>query len=262
MILDKGRNNKNLVMQKAGVNSYSVLFRKIRGKIMILILDVIKNDDASFRFRKSIERVLKNDYKYVFKRIYSNDLNIDYSKYSKLIISGSELSASSQHLEQKEVFSVINEFIFAGKPILGICYGHQMLARLLAGDETCVPAKTPEFGFTRLDIRENDLFEGITQAVFMQSHFDQVVNLDDSFKIIASNDKVKIQAFQWDNFPVWGVQFHPELNWEEGSKMLERNLKEDARVKDYANYDCENAKCAEQAQLVLINFCKLGERNG
>jgi len=229
---------------------------------MILILDTIKNDDASFRFRKSIERILKSDFKYVFKRIFSNDLNLDYSQYDKLIISGSELSASTQHIEQNEVFSVINEFIFAAKPILGICYGHQMLARLLGGDECCVPATTPEFGFTKVKIEENELFEGITEAIFMQSHFDQVVGLEEPFQVIASNDNVKIQAFQWDVFPVWGVQFHPELNFEEGSKMLERNLKEDARVKEFANYDCLDAKSGDQAELILLNFCKIGEKNG
>ena len=228
---------------------------------MILILDTIKNDDASFRFRKSIERVLKDDFKYVIKRLESNNLNVDYSQYNKLIISGSELSASTQHIEQQEVFSVINEFIFAGKPVLGICYGHQMIARLLGGDDCCVKAARPEFGFTKVKLVDNLLFQGIDSPVFMQSHFDEVVNLDDSFKIIASNDDVKIQAFQWQDFPVWGVQFHPELNWEEGTKMLERNLKEDERVKDYANYDCSDSKCVENAHLVLINFCKLEEDN-
>lgn len=226
---------------------------------MILILDTIKNDDASFRFRQSINGVLKNKYEYVFKRIYNNDLNLDYSKYDKLIISGSELSASSQHLEQNEVFSIINEFIFAGKPILGICYGHQMLARALGGDECCVPASRPEFGFTKVNILPNPIFTGIDKNIFMQSHFDEVVNLDDSFKIIASNDNVKIQAFQWQDFPVWGVQFHPELNYCEGLKMLERNLKEDVRVEKYANYDCHDEECVSQAELVLINFCNIGE---
>ena len=136
-----------------------------------------------------------------------------------------------------------------------------MLARLLGGDECCIQAERPEFGFTKVKLVENQLFTGITSSVFMQSHFDEVVNLDDSFKIIASNDNVKIQAFQWQDFPVWGVQFHPELNWEEGSKMLERNLKEDSRVKDYANYDCKDSKCGEEAELVLLNFCKIGEKN-
>ncbi len=226
---------------------------------MILILDTIKNDDASFRFRQSIDRILKNKYNYVFKRIYSNDLNLDFSQYDKLILSGSELSASSQHIEQNEVFSIINDFIFSGKPILGICYGHQMLARLLGGDESCIPAETPEFGFTKVQIKDNPLFEGITCPVFMQSHFDEVVNLDDSFQVIASNEKVKIQAFQWKDFPVWGVQFHPELNYAEGTKMLERNLKEDSRVATYANYDCHDETCGDQAQLVLLNFCKIGD---
>ena len=228
---------------------------------MILIFDTIKNEDASFRFRQSMSRILKDDYKYTFKRIYSNDLNLDYSKYSKLIISGSELSASTQHIEQQEVFSVINEFIFAGKPVLGICYGHQMLARLLGGDECCVKAQIPEFGLTKVNLVDNPLFAGITSSVFMQSHFDEVVNLDDSFKIIASNDNVKIQGFQWQDYPVWGLQFHPELNWEEGSKMLERNLKEDKRVAGYANYDCKDPNEANQSELIILNFCKLEERN-
>lgn len=222
---------------------------------MILILDTIKNDDASFRFRESIKRILQDNYEYTFKRVFTNDLNLDFSKYERLIISGSELSASTQHIEQHDVFSIINEFIYANKPILGICYGHQMIARVLGGDECCVAADIPEFGFTKVKIKDNPIFKGIKEPYFMQSHFDEVVNLDSSFKVIGTNDNVKVQAFQWKDAPIWGVQFHPELNWEEGSAMLERNLVEDERVEKFANYDCPDGKLAEQNQLVITNFC-------
>ncbi len=224
---------------------------------MILIFDTIKNEDASFRFKQSIDRILKDNYKYEIKRLFSSNLNIDYSKYDKLLISGSELSASSQHIEQSDVFTVINEFIFAGKPILGICYGHQMLARALGGDECCRKAQNFEFGFTSIEIEDNPLFKGISNPTFMQSHFDEVVNHEDTFKIIAKNKNLQVQALQWGDNPVYGVQFHPELNFQEGSAMLERNLKEDDRVKDNCYYDCSNSQDAEQNELVILNFCKM-----
>ena len=224
---------------------------------MILVFDTIKDDDASFRFNRSISRILNNNYKYEIKRLYGSNLNIDFADYDRLIISGSELSASIQHIEQNDVFTLINEFVFMGKPILGICYGHQMIARALGGDECCRRAETFEFGFTKVKIEDNPLFAGITNPVFMQSHFDEVVNHEDTFNIIAHNSNAKVQAFQWGENPVWGVQFHPELNYAEGSSMLTRNLHDDELVKDYANYDCADFEQADQNDQVIINFCNV-----
>lgn len=224
---------------------------------MIFVLDTIKDDMASFRFHKSIERVLGRRFDYECKRLFGQSLAIDIDKYDKLIISGSELSASTTHPEENDVFTIINEFLLADKPILGICYGHQMIARAIGGNECCIKAKTPEFGLTKIDIKENPIFLGIKNPTFMESHFDQVVNLDDSFDIIATNKQTEIQAFQWKGHNVFGVQFHPELNYEEATAMLERNLIEDERCKFYQHRDCLNKEMAEQNEKVILNFCNI-----
>ena len=224
---------------------------------MILIFDTIKDNDASFRFSQSMRRILGSKYTYKIVRLFGSDLNLDYKAFDRVIISGSELSASKSHIEESDVFSIINEFIFGCKPILGICYGHQMLARALNGGDCCIPAETPEFGFTKVTLDEdNILFKGISNPEIMESHFDQVVDLDDSFKIIATNDKTKIQAFQWGDNLVWGVQFHPEMSYLEGEAMLNR-FSDDKDVVKYSNFDCKDVEKSKQNELVITNFCDL-----
>lgn len=146
----------------------------------------------------------------------------DGGDHSHLLLSGSELSAASVNERDGELCDLIRAFARAGKPILGICYGHQMVARALGG--RCRRAAVPEFGWKRLTIRSNPLFAGVDELVPVHSHYDEVCDLPPSFECIASTDDCAVQAFQVKGRPAWGVQFHPELSYAEGRRMLRSNL--------------------------------------
>ncbi|MBQ7598726.1 MAG: glutamine-hydrolyzing GMP synthase [Clostridia bacterium] len=105
---------------------------------------------------------------------------------------------------QKEVLSL-------GIPVLGICYGHQLLAFLSGG--TIAPAKEgSEYGKTEVQTQSSVLFEGVPkESICWMSHTDAVQVLPTGFHTIASSEKCAVAAMADDERKLYGVQFHPEV---------------------------------------------------
>lgn len=179
----------------------------------------------------------------------------DLDGLSHLLLSGSELSATEDHSRDAELLELIRRFVDSGKPVLGICFGHQMLARALVGDAVCRRAATPEFGWNKLsEIVVNPLFAGLAQIVSIHSHYDEVFDLGDEFTVLASTPECAVQAFQYRQLPVWGVQFHPELGYREGQRMLRRSLESEPRAAELAGSDLVSPEQADENSLILKNF--------
>jgi len=107
-------------------------------------------------------------------------------------------------------------------PILGICYGMQLLARELgAGVEK---SGAGEYGFTKIrTVRENELLAGTPseQQVWM-SHRDKVTGTAEGMEILASSANCEIAALAFPERRIYGLQFHPEVrHTPHGAKMLE-----------------------------------------
>ncbi|RLE64537.1 MAG: GMP synthase (glutamine-hydrolyzing), partial [Thermoprotei archaeon] len=96
-------------------------------------------------------------------------------------------------------------------PILGICYGHQLLALLLGG--VVKKGGKGEYGRTRLTvIKGNELFsETPREQVVWMSHRDYVETPPPGAEILASTENSPVAAFKLGDKPVYGVQFHPEV---------------------------------------------------
>lgn len=154
----------------------------------------------------------------------------DGGAYSHLILSGSELSASDENPRDDELCAMIRDFVSRGRRVLGICYGHQMLARALVDQTCCRKAKTPEFGWKALSLQPDALFAGIPELVAVHSHYDEVFDLPAPFRVIASTADCAVQAFAYGELPVWGTQFHPEMTLDLGTAMLQDNLRTEPRA--------------------------------
>ena len=113
-----------------------------------------------------------------------------------------------------------------GIPILGICYGLQLLVHMLGG--RIESADDHEYGRATLKIERDDpLFEGLSrdapQTVWM-SHGDRVLELPEGMSVIASSGGSPFAAVRSDRAPFWGVQFHPEVVHTEGGTRLLENF--------------------------------------
>lgn len=112
------------------------------------------------------------------------------------------------------------ELLDAGVPVLGICYGMQLM-NVLAGGEVS-GAAVREYGHTDLTVRDGALFDGVSRAttVFM-SHTDFVSRVPAGFRVNATTANCPAAAFSCPERKLYGVQFHPEVNHTaEGKKML------------------------------------------
>ncbi len=99
----------------------------------------------------------------------------------------------------------------SGIPILGICYGMQMIMHDLGGDVS--PSDRKEYGRTEIEVtRDNLLFEGLPkeETVWM-SHGDQVSRLAEGFECIAKSDTCPYAAAQNTERRIYALQFHPEV---------------------------------------------------
>ncbi len=113
-----------------------------------------------------------------------------------------------------------------GVPVLGICYGLQLLARMLGG--VVEKAEAREYGRAIVKLeREDPLFArmpgGAERTVWM-SHGDRVLRLPPGFVVLASSESSPFASIRHAEKPIFGVQFHPEVVHTEGGRILLDNF--------------------------------------
>lgn len=136
------------------------------------------------------------------------------ASFDRVIVSGSKTSALDQSEWTSELEETLRRIIDLGRPLLGVCYGQQIITRALEGISSVRRAKTPELGWTRVEIvRADRIFKGLpaTFSTF-QSHFDEITRLPKGAIQLATSEHCTHQAYALADKPVFCVQFHPEKN--------------------------------------------------
>lgn len=111
-----------------------------------------------------------------------------------------------------------------GIPVLGICYGAQLMAKLLGGK--VASARAREYGKATLRVTlKSELFQGLSydETVWM-SHGDKITKLPMGFKVIGTTDNAKIAAMADIKRRLYGVQFHPEVIHTPNGKKVLKNM--------------------------------------
>jgi len=219
---------------------------------MLLILNTIKAEEPRDYFDNTIAERITFGHNY--KIIHLDDELPDFTQFSHLLLTGSELSASQGSEWDQKIMDVIRFFFDRDKAIFGICHGHQMIARTIAGDSVCRRASKPEFGWQKMEVTDNPLFKNVTQPVFLESRYDEVYDLNDRFEVIAKNHREAVQAFQLKGKNVWGTQFHPEMFLDDGNKMIEDHLLEHPEERQYWANQLEDENLIKDNLNIFHNF--------
>jgi len=161
-------------------------------------------------------------------RVYSEIVpyHLSPEKIAQLNPRGLILSGGPASVYQREA-PFCEEGIFRlGIPVLGICYGMQLMAHLLGGRVVSSPVR--EYGRTRLFILDRrDLFQGIEEGMLTvwMSHGDQVLEPPADFHPLARTEDCPHAAIGSRDGRLFGVQFHPEvIHTEKGTQILENFL--------------------------------------
>jgi len=111
--------------------------------------------------------------------------------------------------------------LFAGIPMLGICYGHQLLAHHLGGKVQ--KGQRGEYGPAQLTVSCRDaLWKGVERSQIWMSHFDSVATVPTGFRVTAATDISGIAAMSDPERKLFGIQFHPEVvHTHAGRQILE-----------------------------------------
>ena len=153
----------------------------------------------------------------------------DPGDFSCVMHTGSSLSICEDAPFLKDASQVIRECVHRGIPQMGVCYGHQLLCRCLLGPNAV--GKCPngfEVGWKEVRMKGRGLeIPGVQPVItVLQSHFDRIQKLPHTSEIIAWNDHTEVQAFMDVETRLFGVQFHPEFEREDGNSLFikEREL--------------------------------------
>ncbi len=153
--------------------------------------------------------------------IYNEDLIKEIKSSNN--IKGIIFSGGPSSVYEKDSPNISRKVFDLNIPILGICYGHQLITHKLKG--TVKKSKVKEYGVTTIDIenKKSKLFKGLNkkETVWM-SHGDSTNTLPEGFNIIAKSKDCPIAAMENKEKQIYGIQFHPEVTHTiHGMKILE-----------------------------------------
>lgn len=150
--------------------------------------------------------------------------NTDLTRYNDRKVAGYILSGGPSSVTDKDAPRMNGSFYEMDKPILGICYGMQLLADALGGK--LVRSEKREYGRATLKIQSgNDLFDGIQkEGQVWMSHGDSIERLPDGFTVIGSTEALDIAAIASHDRNIYGLQFHPEVHHTAAGKTIIDNF--------------------------------------
>ena len=137
-------------------------------------------------------------------------------------LSGIILTGGPDSVYDDDARSCLNSIYTLGVPVLGICYGMQLMSSHFSAKVG--PAPTREYGKTLTYFDDSPLFKGIPTSITWMSHNDSVLTCPEGFRIISHTDGCDICGIEYADKKLFGVQFHPEVAHTEYCKTLFDNF--------------------------------------
>jgi len=192
----------------------------------------------------------------VLAEIFNPD-EVDLEFFKDQSIKGIILSGGPQSVYDEGSAACDPEIFNLGKPVLGICYGHQFLSQSTGGKVVAGQQKGKEFG--RAELTHNGdcpLFKGIPEkSTFWMSHGDEVEVLGNGFTVCGTTALCHNAAVWNADKNLFGIQFHPEVTHSEYGSQLLQNFIDICAVK--GDWTIEKFYEAHQAKLKA----QIGDKN-
>ncbi|GAB3691649.1 type 1 glutamine amidotransferase [Salinarchaeum chitinilyticum] len=207
------------------------------------------NEDTRRNFRRELDADL------VEYDVTEGDVPTTFA-FDGVVVTGSRASVYWDEPWIPAIKEWVAEAIDRGLPVLGVCWGHQLLADVLGGEVAAMDEY--ELGYATIERTTADsrLLEGIDDSfTAFATHSDEVVELPPGAELLARNDR-SIHAFQIGD--VYGVQFHPE--YDQGTARRVTEGKRDGEASDELveqaldSIDAENYAAACEAKQLFDNF--------
>ncbi len=132
------------------------------------------------------------------------------------------LSGGPRSVYEKDAFTIDKRILELGIPVLGICYGHQLIAHLLGGK---VEKASKEYGKEILSARESRILKGLgKKEQVWASHGDSVISAPAGFEVVGKTEECGIAAFENNKKKIYGLQFHPEVQHTTNGTAVLRNF--------------------------------------
>ena len=166
----------------------------------------------------------------IARRVRELNVYCEIHPYNKIPDLGSDIkgfifSGSPHSVREEQAPDVDFKAIQERFPLLGVCYGAQMIAQKSGGN--VMPSKIREYGRANLNFvkHEDPLLAAVSpDSQVWMSHGDTISEVPENFEIIASTESVRVAAFHVKGTRTYGIQFHPEVTHSVDGKHLLYNF--------------------------------------
>jgi GMP synthase (glutamine-hydrolysing) len=176
--------------------------------------------DFGSQYTQLIARAVRESNVYCEIIPYHKDFDIT-PDLKGIILSGSPFSVNDEKAPSVNVLELVKQ-----RPVLGICYGAQLTAKLSGG--RVEKSEKREYGRALLQVEKDDvIFTAVpSKSQVWMSHGDSILDLTADFEILATTASIPVAAFKKNNTdnPLYGLQFHPEVYHSEQGKRILRNF--------------------------------------
>lgn len=173
--------------------------------------------DFGGQYNQLVARRVRENHVYCEIYSYKTDIQQIKAMNPKGII----LTGGPNSCYEEGAASCGKELFEMGIPVLGLCYGAQLMQHVLGGNVCKAPVR--EYGKIEVTVdKTSKLFSDVSEkTICWMSHNDYIERIAPGFRIVAHTPDCPVAAAEWEEKNLYAIQFHPEvLHTQEGSKML------------------------------------------
>ena len=200
--------------------------------------------------------IKSKDVEIIVRKAYEGDLG-SVDEADAWIVSGSKYSVYDDVKWINNLVSYTHDLIQNKKSLLGICFGHQLIAKALGAEVIKNPLGW-ELGSYKIRLsnkgKKHALFQGLNDGeIIYESHQDVVSSMNGGMTSLAFTEKSN-QSFAYAK-NIFGVQFHPEFSYDITKKLM------DLRIKNGVKIDSDKLEISKNSYKILDNFISIVKGN-